>query len=222
MTAIVIGATGLVGSELTRLLSTNDQFDRVKVFSRRPLEAKLPKVEEYVINFEYPEQWKGLVKGDVLFSALGTTLKQVGSKGAQFKVDYKYQYNFAKVASDNGVPMYILVSAAGASPSSHIFYSRMKGNLEKDIKKFPFQFITILKPGLLSGNRKEKRMGEEIGFAVLNFLHRVPGLHSLKPIHAVIVAQAMINSVNHHPNQVNEYKLAEVFQLADISRDKGL
>ena len=214
MTAIVIGATGLVGSELTRLLSINEQFDRIKVFTRRPLEVKPSKVEEYVIDFDYPEQWKSLVKGDVLFSALGTTLKQAGSKGAQFKVDYKYQYNFAKHASDNAVPNYILVSAAGASSSSRIFYSRIKGNLEKDIKKLPFQFITILKPGLLTGNRKEKRTGEQIGFVLLNLLHHVPGLRSLKPIHAATVAQAMINSVNYHLNQINEYKLLEVFELA--------
>jgi uncharacterized protein YbjT (DUF2867 family) len=220
MTAIVIGATGLVGSELTRLLSTNEQFERIKVFTRRPLEVEHPKVEEYVINFDYPEQWKNLVKGDVLFSSLGTTLKQAGSKGAQFKVDYKYQYRFARVASENGVLNYVLISAAGASPSSRIFYSRMKGNLEKDVKKLSFQYITILKPGLLAGNRKEKRAGEQIGFTVLNFLHRLPGLRSLKPIHAAKVARAMINSVNHHPEAVNEYKLAEVFELADISSNK--
>jgi uncharacterized protein YbjT (DUF2867 family) len=214
MTAIVIGATGLVGSELTRLLSANEQFERIKVFIRRPLEVKLPKVEEYVINFDRPEQWKGLVNGDILFSALGTTLKQAGSKGAQFKVDYKYQYNFAKVASDNGVPNYILISAAGASSSSRIFYSRIKGNLEKDVKKLLFQYITILRPGLLTGNRKEKRMGEQIGFSLLSVLHHIPGLKSLKPIHATTVAQAMINSVHHHPKPINEYSLLEVFKLA--------
>jgi uncharacterized protein YbjT (DUF2867 family) len=214
MTAIVIGATGLVGSELTRLLSTNERFDRIKVFVRRPPEVKLPKVEEYVINFDHPEQWKGLVNGDVLFSALGTTLKQAGSKGAQFKVDYKYQYNFAKAASENGVPNYILISAAGASTSSRIFYSRIKGNLEKDAKKLLFQYITILKPGLLTGNRKEKRTGEQIGFRLLNVLHHIPGLKLLKPIHAKTVAQAMINSVDYHPKPLNEYSLLEVFKLA--------
>jgi uncharacterized protein YbjT (DUF2867 family) len=216
MTAIVIGATGLVGSELTRLLSADEQFERIKVFIRRPLEIKLPSIEEYVINFDQPDQWKGLVKGDVLFSALGTTLKQAGSKGAQFKVDYKYQYNFAKFASENGVPEYILISAAGASPSSRIFYSRMKGNLEKDVKKLSFQYITILKPGLLAGNRKEKRTGEQIGFNFLNVLHHIPGLRSFKPIQATTVAKAMINSVHYHPKQVNEYSLLEVFKLATL------
>src|SRR5215212_500559 len=202
MTAIVIGATGLVGSELTNQLIANEQFERIKVFSRRPLETKHSKLEEYIINFDHPDQWKGLVRGDVLFSALGTTLKKAGSKGAQFKIDYKYQYNFAKAAAENGVPHYMLVSAAWSSPSSKIFYSRMKGILEKDVQKLPFTTITFLKPGQLSGNRKEERAGENFFIPLLNMLHRIPGLRSLKPIPAATVAKAMINSIHHHPKRL--------------------
>jgi uncharacterized protein YbjT (DUF2867 family) len=135
MVALVIGASGLVGSELTRHLSGNEQYEKIKIFTRRPLNISDPKLEEYVIDFDQPKQWKGLVQGNVLFSALGTTRKNAGSKGAQFKVDYKYQYNFAKAASENGVENYILISSAGSSPTSKFFYTRMKGILEKDIQK---------------------------------------------------------------------------------------
>jgi uncharacterized protein YbjT (DUF2867 family) len=217
MIAIVIGATGLVGSDLIEQLLSNQQFDRVKVFTRRSLKKTHPRLEEYVINFDQPEQWEGLVKGDVLFSTLGTTLKKAGSKGAQFKIDYKYQYYFARAASENGVPDYVLVSAAGSSPTSKIFYSRMKGILEKDIKKLPFQYITILRPGMLSGNRKEERSGEKIGIRLFNILQHIPGLKSLKPIPASTVAKAMINASNYHPEAINQYTLGEVFKLAKRS-----
>jgi len=214
MIALVIGATGLVGSELITQLLADKQFEKVKAFTRRPLAKKHEKLEEQIINFDYPQEWKGLVTGDVLFSSLGTTLKKAGSKGAQFKIDYTYQYQFAKAASENKVAQYVLVSAAYASSNSQIFYSRMKGNLEKDIKKLSFQNITILRPGMLSGNRKEERLGEILGITFFNVLHRVPGLGSFKPIHASIVAKAMINAVTHHPSSINEYSLGEIFELA--------
>lgn len=217
MVALVIGATGLVGSALIDQLLSNRQFERVKIFTRRPLEKNHPKLEEYLINFDQPGEWKGLVSGDVLFSALGTTLKKAGSKGAQFKVDYKYQYNFARAASENAVAGYVLVSAAGSSPTSKIFYSRIKGNLEKDIKKLSFKHITILRPGILTGNRKEERSGERIGISLLNILHHLPALKSFKPIPAATVAKAMINAVTHHPEQINTYTLTEVFKLAAMS-----
>ena len=218
MVALVIGATGLVGSELIDQLLNNEQFTRVKVFGRRPTGKSHPKLEEHVINFDQPEQWKGLVRGDILFSALGTTLKKAGSKGAQFKIDYKYQYYFASAAAENGVPNYILVSAAGSSPTSRIFYSRMKGILEKDIKKLAFQNITILRPGMLSGDRKEERTGEKIGISLFNVLHHIPGLASLKPIPATTVAKGMINAATYHPSSINEYSLGEVFKLAELNK----
>jgi uncharacterized protein YbjT (DUF2867 family) len=218
MVALVIGATGMVGSQLIQQLLTDDRFEKIRVFSRRALAITHPKLEEHLINFDYSEQWKDMVRGDVLFSALGTTLSKAGSKGAQFKIDYKYQYLFAKVASENGVPQYVLVSAAYASPGSKIFYSRMKGILEKDVKKLSYQNITILKPGMLSGDRKEERTGEKIGIAVFNVLHHLPGLKFLKPVSAATVAKAMINATQYYPQHINEYSLGEIFTLAGLNK----
>ena len=110
---------------------------------------------------------------------------------------------------------YVLVSAAYASPSSKIFYSRMKGILEKDIKSLSFEHITILRPGMLTGNRKDKRIGEIIGTPILNFLQNLPGLKWLKPISATVVSKAMINATSYHPQRINEYNLREVFKLAE-------
>jgi uncharacterized protein YbjT (DUF2867 family) len=216
MTALVIGATGLVGTELIKQLQNDAVFKKVIVFTRRKLKSEHPKTHQHVIDFNDTGSWAHLLKGDVLFSTLGTTLKAAGSKEAQYLVDYTYQYQVAKAASENKVQHYVLVSAAYASPESRVFYSRMKGELERDVKLLPFTNISIIRPGMLTGDRKEKRIGEKIGIAVLKFACLIPGLGAMKPIHASIVAKAMIKACNHKSNSVNVYTLSEVFHLANI------
>src|SRR5690349_10962018 len=139
LTAIVIGATGLVGSELVQQLLDDERFSLVKIFVRRSFGKQHPKLEEHIIDFDKIHEWGHLVSGDVLFSALGTTLKQAGGKEAQYRIDYNYQYDVADAAAKNKVPVYVLVSSAMANVDSKIFYTRMKGELERDIKKLPFQ-----------------------------------------------------------------------------------
>ncbi|XRG80162.1 NAD(P)H-binding protein [Rossellomorea sp. GAMAL-10_SWC] len=121
MHALVIGATGATGKDLLELLLKDDSFHQVDIFVRRNLVVKDSKLKVHVIDFDKPEQWKHLVKGDVLFSCLGTTLKLAGSKEAQWKVDYEYQYQFAKFARKNGVDNYVLVSSGYSSANSRFF-----------------------------------------------------------------------------------------------------
>lgn len=213
-TAIVIGATGLVGSHLVQLLLQDDRFTIIKVLSRRSIGVRHPKIQESIINFDQPKEWEQLVSGDVLFSALGTTLKKAGSKQAQYKIDHDYQYNVAKTAAQNGVPVYVLVSSAMASEHSRIFYTRMKGELERDIKQLPFQSIHVLQPGMLVGDRKEERLGEKVGTALVRFLNALGIAKKQKPIHASIVAQAMVNASFRNEQKINVYSLLEVFEVA--------
>lgn len=213
-TAIVIGATGLVGSQLVQLLLNDDRFSAIKIFARRSTGVRHSKSEEHIISFDHPEQWKHLVTGDVLFSALGTTLKTAGSKEAQYKIDHTYQFNVAKAAAENGVPVYVLVSAATASEHSRIFYSRMKGELERDVKPLPFQYIHILQPGMLAGDRKENRPMERIGIPLLQFLNKLGIAKKQKPVDASIVAQAMINVSFKQQQRTNTYVLLDVFEQA--------
>lgn len=213
-TAIVIGATGLVGTQLVHLLLADQRFNKVLVFTRRTLQFKNEKLEEHLVDFDKPEQWKQLVKGDVLFSALGTTIKQAGSKQAQYTIDYTYQYQVAQAASYNDVPVYVLVSSASASPDSKLFYSRMKGELERDVKKLPFKSTYLLQPSLLFGNRQQDRPGEKIGYQVISFLNRLGLFRKYRPIQGRTVAQAMLNVGIEGANGVHVYVLDQIFHLA--------
>lgn len=212
-TAIVLGATGLVGNELTQLLLNDTRFEKVKVLTRRSTGITNARLEEHIINFDEPDTWKKLLDGDVLYSALGTTLKAAGGKKNQYKVDYTYQYTAAKYAAAHDVKQLVLVSAAGASPYSNVFYSRMKGELERDIQKLPFETIHIVKPGMLDGTRKEARPGEKIGVGIMKFLSHIPGLNLLKPISGNEVARAMINITFKQVVGIYTYSMGKVLKL---------
>ena len=212
--AIVIGSTGMVGTQLIQLLLENDQYTEIVSLVRRASKIEHPKLKEHIIDFDQPDKWKELVTGDVLFSTLGTTLAQAKSKENQFKIDYTYQYNVAEIASQNGVSRYVLVSSAGANEKSAAFYMNMKGKLEVAVKHLPFEFISIIQPGPLAGFRKEKRFAEALSIRILKFLNSFGLLRKFKPIDAKIVAQAMINATK--TNKSASYSLNEVFHLADM------
>ena len=211
--AIVIGATGLTGSHVLKALLEDRRFAQVKIFVRGSTGITHPKLEEHVIDFENVATWRHLVTGDVLFSALGTTLRQAGGKEAQYKVDYTYQYKFAEAAQQNRVPVYVLISSTSASAESPFFYMRMKGELERAVKKLAFHHIHILQPGLLFGERKEKRMGESLAFVVISFLNRLGLFKNMRPIHGSSLAQAMINISFNANFRVQTYSSADIFRF---------
>lgn len=215
LTAIVIGATGLTGTSLVKQILEDERFGKIRILSRRASSFNHHKIEEHLVDFNQPAAWKDLVTGHVLFSALGTTLKQAGSKEKQYQVDYTYQYETAKAAAHNGVPVYVLVSAAMSDPGSRLFYPRMKGELERDVKQLPFQHIFILQPGILAGDRKENRTGERMAISAVRFLNRLGLFKSQKPVDVSIVARAMINASFQKERQ-RTYTLLEVFRLAGV------
>jgi uncharacterized protein YbjT (DUF2867 family) len=215
-TAMILGSTGLVGSHLLNLLLDDDRYEQVKVFVRRPVGFDHPKLIQYVIDFDHPEEWKELVTGDELFSCLGTTIKTAGSREAQYKVDYTYQCRVAKTASEHGVSTYVLVSTYGADSRSKFFFPRVKGELDRDVRKLPFQTVIIIKPSVIVGERQEKRLGESLAAVLGNLLTPlIPPLKKYQPIHASIVAQAMINAANDTSISGSVvYELGEIFELA--------
>ena len=215
-TAIVIGATGLIGNQLVHKLLDDNRYGYVKIFVRRSTGIKNPKLKEHIVNFDLIENWKNELTGDELFSALGTTIKQAGSKEAQYKIDYTYQNKIAEAATEDRISNYILVSSYGADSKSKNFYLRIKGELEDAIGILPFKKIIIFQPSLLLGERKEKRTGETIAaFFSVPLTKIIPALKKYRPIKAETVAQAMINSANEqHDDKLIKYALDEIFNQA--------
>lgn len=170
--ANVIGASGFVGQQLVTQLLAHPEFEKVRIFIRRKSGLVHAKLDEQLIDFDLPESWKHLVKGDVLFSTMGTTIKTAKTKENQYRVDFTYQYEFAGAASENGVGAYVLVSSMGADSMSSVFYSRMKGELEEAVAKLKFRKLIIVRPSILDGDRIEKRAGEKIGLVLSRFLTR--------------------------------------------------
>ena len=194
MKTLLIGATGAVGSDLLELLLEDGEVESVVIFVRRNPGVEHPKLTVHVIDFEKPEKWSHLVKGDILFSCLGTTRKDAGSKNAQWKVDYDYQYSFAKAARENGVECYVLVSAMNASSKSRFFYSRMKGELDDDVTKLGFPRLLIFKPPSLIRKGSDRNM-EKMGVKVIGFFNRLGLMKSLKPMSTDVLAKKMLDAV---------------------------
>lgn len=218
MKALVIGATGATGKDLVNQLLNDKDYEEVNIFVRKPVSIDNPKLKTHIVDFEKPEEWKDLVKGDVAFSCLGTTLKAAGSKEAQRKVDYDYQYNFAKTAKENKVDDYILVSSYGANPNSKIFYSRMKGELEQSIKDLDFNKITIFQPGMLD-RKDSERTGEVLGGKIIRFANKFGVFTEQKPLPTDILAKAMINSSKIKSYGYSKIKLGNIFAFAEKIHD---
>ncbi len=212
-TAIIIGATGLVGSKLLQQLLADQEFATIKIFVRRTTGINHPKLEEHVIDFDRLVDVRTQVTGDVLFSCLGTTLKQAGSKDKQFKVDFTYQYEFAQAASENGVPAFVLISSASADANSMFFYTKIKGQLEDAIKKLDFDKTIIIQPSVLEGDRDNERVGEKISANIINGLGMfLPFLKKYCSISGEQVARAMIYFYKEdNESRVMTKKLGELF-----------
>ena len=203
MKAIVIGATGAVGKELVRALLNDARYTEVAVFVRRDPGVTHPKLTAHVINFEQPDTWRALVTGDVLFSALGTSLKQAGSKEAQRRIDYDYQYMFAEAAHANGVPHLVLLSSLGADSRSSIFYLRLKGELDDAVQRLGFDTVHIVRPPSLI-RPEAKRLGETAVVKILQGLNAVGIAKNLAPMSVDTVARCMmeIGTENHGGVQI--------------------
>lgn len=214
MKALIIGATGATGKDLVDQLLKDEDFKEVQVFVRKPLLINNAKLKVHVVDFDKPEDWKDLIKGDVAFSCLGTTLKVAGSKEAQRKIDVDYNAHFAKNAKENGVEDFILVSAYGADRNSNMFYSKLKGELEEKVKELRFNKVTIFQPGMLD-RKSSDRFGEVAGAKVIKFLNKLGLLKSQKPLPTDILAHAMINASKIKSNGYSKIKLGSIFSFAE-------
>jgi uncharacterized protein YbjT (DUF2867 family) len=209
MNILLVGATGATGKDLLDLLIKDESIKRIDIFVRRDIAFQNDKLHVNIIDFDKPKQWKHLIKGDLLFSCLGTTLKAAGSKEEQKKVDYHYQYQFAKSAKENNVNTYVLVSSDYASTKSAFFYSRMKGQLEEDVKVLNFPRLIIFNPPILL-RKGSNRKAEVVSTKILKFLNSLGLLKSSKPLATELLAKALLNSIKMPGKAVQSIKGQEI------------
>ncbi|MES2395941.1 MAG: NAD-dependent epimerase/dehydratase family protein [Bacteroidota bacterium] len=216
-TAIILGASGLVGSEvLKQLLADMDVADdvaqntsnlpvnsgkepdpgleKIKIFVRKPIAIHHPKLEQIIVDFDTIGNYSDSIKGDVIFCCIGTTIATAGSKEAFIKVDHTYPLEFAKIAKQNGVESFLLISSVGADKTASNFYLKVKGDIEFALEKLKFESLIILRPSMLLGDRKESRFAESAGkiFMKLFSFAFIGKLKKYKAIQASAVAKSMI------------------------------
>ena len=210
--ALVLGATGATGRELVQLLLNDPNFNKVFIFVRTVSKISDEKLTIHKIDFAKLEEYKDLIKGDILFSALGTTKKEAGGKKEQYLVDYTYQYEFAKMASDNGVTNYSLVSSTGANSNSSFFYPKIKGELEQSVKKLNFKKIDIFQPPMLIRQPDLMRSGEKSGIKFLITVNKIGVLNSQKPLNVKDLALKMIKeALNIREERITTFTTKDLF-----------
>ena len=194
-TAVVAGASGLIGSNLLELLLKSSDFSEVSILVRKLLPLKHPKLRQIELSFDELESFAPLIKGNALYCCLGSTSKKTPDKADYRKVDYDYPLTLAKIAKANKISQYHLVSAMGADKNSLIFYNRLKGEVEAAIEKLNLESLYIYRPSLLTGDRKEHRRGEKLAAGIMNILDplMIGGLKKYRSIKAEVVARAMLN-----------------------------
>ncbi len=172
-TAILLGATGLTGIYLLELLLNSNDYEKVKIFTRRATGKMHPKLEEIVCDVLKLEEQADKFTADEVFVCIGTTKTKTPDKQLYYAIDYGIPTTSARLAEQNKIPTFSVISAIGANAKSSVFYSKTKGEMERDILKCDIPNILIYRPSIIYGNRKDKRFAEKIGaflFKGLQFL----------------------------------------------------
>lgn len=195
-TALIAGASGLVGRYLVDLLTGAPEYDRVVAVVRRPLDVEHPKLTEVVADFNALERLPEPLRGDDAYCCLGTTMRKAGSREAFRAVDHGAVLAFAWAAKRGGARRFFGVSSLGADPESRFFYSRVKGETEQALGVLGFATLALFRPGLLRGPREEYRPGERFMSAALALADPflVGKLARYRPVHAATVARAILRS----------------------------
>jgi uncharacterized protein YbjT (DUF2867 family) len=207
-TALLIGSTGLIGSQLLQLLLESKEYEKVITFVKRDTGITHPKLTQHCIDFDKPETYKELVIGDDFFCTIGTTINKAGTKEAFRKVDLEYPRQFATFAMQNKVKQFLIISSLGADATSSNFYLKTKGEIEAFLKNCNFESVSVLQPSLLLGNRTEFRLGEKVGaFFMKTFSFLLIGnLKKYKPIESKVVAKALLTIAQQKNNGFKIYE----------------
>jgi uncharacterized protein YbjT (DUF2867 family) len=216
-TALIAGATGLVGGQLLRVLLEKPEYAKVTALVRRPLPLSDSRLEQRVIDFDHLEEQTDAFQVDDVFCCLGTTIKKAGSQPAFRKVDFEYPLSMAKLAKAQGARRFLLVSAMGADARSAIFYNRVKGEVEAAIAALQLPSFQVFRPSLLLGERPEVRFGERVAVALSPIISPLMPAR-VKPIQAADVALAMWAGAQRDPNGTEIHLNDELLRMAAETR----
>ncbi|MBD1396704.1 oxidoreductase [Pontibacter sp. JH31] len=214
-TALIAGASGLVGSHLLRLILLTDRYSQVISIGRRELPVIHPKLDQQIVDFDNLQKAKSELVADDVFCCLGTTIKKAGSKEAFYKVDHDYVTKLAVVTLEKKATQFLVVSSMGADADSRIFYNKVKGEMERDIRQMGFTAVHIFRPSLLLGEREEHRTGEEISAKIMRPLSAlmIGPLRKYRPIQAETVAKAMLEAAAQNQKGDKVYLSDEIERL---------
>ena len=215
-TALVAGASGLVGAQVLRLLLEDPAYSRVTVLARRELPLSHKKVEQRIASFDRLAQIADFPRVHDVFCCLGTTMKQAGSPDAFRKVDFTYVVELARVAVRHRASQFLVVTAVGADPQSRILYSRVKGEAEEAVRRLQFESIQIFRPSLVVGARAQGRPVEHVArlLSLLVAWALVGPLSRYRPIKAEALARAMVHVARDAPRGAHVYQSDHIRRLA--------
>ena len=211
-TALLFGASGLVGNHLLNQLIGNNNYSKIKLFVRSSINISDPKIEIIQTDFNNLENQREDIKGDDCFFCIGTTKQNSPDKNEYRRVELEVPKKIAQIAKSNLVNSFVFISSGYADPKSSGDYLKFKGEVEEELKRLNFPKLGIMRPSFLLGDRKEKRIGEKIGIFVFKLLSPLflGPLKKMKPIHSATVAKAMIAITQNDSSQI-------IFESNEIS-----
>ena len=211
-TALLFGASGLVGSHVLNQLIRNNNYSKIKLFVRSSIDISDPKIEIILTDFNNLKKHTEDIKGDDCFFCIGTTKQNSPDKNEYKRVELEVPKQIAQIAKSNSVNSFVFISSGYADPKSSGDYLKFKGQVEEELKKLNFPKLGIMRPSFLLGDRKENRIGEKIGIFVFKLLSPLflGPLKKMKPIHSATVAKAMIAITQNDSSQI-------IFESNEIS-----
>lgn len=215
-TAIILGATGLTGGLLLSKLLDDVRYDQIKIFSRKSIGFKHPKIKEYlgdILNFDL---FKKYFFADEVYCCIGTTAKKTPDKSLYKKIDIGIPMAAAKLCKKNKIDTFIVMSSLGANSKSTVFYNKIKGVMEEEVLKEGIPFTYILRPSIILGNRNENRLGEDMGKIMMRSFQflMIGKIRKYRPIEANKIARTMIYLANAKP----DLQIIESDRIEELSR----
>lgn len=217
-TAVLLGATGLIGNQLLHLILEDEYFAQIRVLVRQPISLSHPRLEVCVTDFDdYNNFHRSLGTGDTIFCCIGTTMKKVkGDKALYRRIDFDIPVHAAQWGIDNGFSKFLVVSSVGANAHSSNFYLSVKGSMEAAIHALPYSALHIFRPSFLLGFREEKRKGEKFVQTIAPAISLLlPGkLKKYRAIESVVVAGAMRSAAKSNTTGVHTHEYTQMIRNA--------